>query len=80
MNVKNAQVTLQNTITWTKKSKKGDRNQRRLELIMGCSIGNLRPLSKTYFHPKSLSSSSIMGEKNLSFYEKEYIRFMWVIA
>jgi hypothetical protein len=47
---------------------------------MGCGIGNLRPLSKPYFHPKSLSSSSIMGAKKLSFYEKEYIRFMWVIA
>jgi hypothetical protein len=40
---------------------------------MGCSIGNLKPLSKPYFHPKSLSSSSIMGAKKLSFYEKEYI-------
>jgi hypothetical protein len=63
-----------------KNPKKGDKNHRRLALIMGCGIGNLRPLSNPYFHPKSLSSSSIMGEKKLSFYEKEYIRFMWVIA
>jgi hypothetical protein len=63
-----------------KKPKKGDKNCKRFVLIMGCSIGNLEPLSKPYFHPKSLSSSSIMGGKKLSFYEKEYIRFMWVIA
>jgi hypothetical protein len=43
---------------------------------MGWSIGNLKPLSKPYFHPKSLSSSSIMGGKQLSFYEKEYIKFI----
>jgi hypothetical protein len=47
---------------------------------MGWSIGNLKPLSKPYFHPKSLSSSSIMGGKKLSFYQKEYIMFMSVIA
>jgi hypothetical protein len=64
-----------------KNQKKGHKNQRRLALIMGCGTGNLRPLSKPYFHPKSLSSSSsTMMEKKLSFYEKEYIRFMWVIA
>jgi len=63
-----------------KNPKKRDKNQRRLALIMGCDIGSLRPLSKPYFHPKSLSSSSIMGEKKLSFYEKECIRFMSVIA
>jgi len=63
-----------------KNPKKRDKNQRRLALIMGCDIGSLRPLSKPYFHPKSLSSSSIMVEKKLSFYEKECIRFVLVIA
>jgi hypothetical protein len=47
-----------------KNPKKGDKNQRRLALIMGCGIGNLRPLSKPCFRPKSLSSSYIMGGKN----------------
>jgi hypothetical protein len=39
-----------------------------------------KTLIKTMFSSKSLSSSYIMGGKKNSFYEKEYIRFMQVIA
>jgi hypothetical protein len=53
--VKNAQATLQNIITWTKKyRKKEEKNGRMLALIVGCGIGNVKPLSKPYFNPKSL--------------------------
>jgi hypothetical protein len=55
VNVKNTQASLQNTITWTKKSrKKNKKNGRKLAWIVGWDIGNVKPLSKPYFNPKSL--------------------------
>jgi hypothetical protein len=49
----NAQVVLQKTITWTKKSGKGRKNGRRFILNVGCCLENLKPLSKLNLHSKS---------------------------
>ncbi len=48
-----------------KNPKKGDKNRRRLALIMGCGIGNLRPLSKPCFRQNHYHHHILWVEKKI---------------
>jgi hypothetical protein len=53
MNVKDVQVFLQKTTTWTKKIEKGNKNGKRLALNVECHFKNSKSLSKLDLHMKS---------------------------